>query len=118
MLECREILPVEFLQIFDIEAFAVLAEMGAALKFFDELYCGCIICFDAVGIVADNIDPGGTAFSAGAYQRAIVPCRCESYLKESLGQPRRIQVLVQLRRRSQTSKVASYGTLNSSSWCR
>jgi len=30
MLECLEILPVEFLQIFDIEAVAVLAETGSS----------------------------------------------------------------------------------------
>ena len=87
-LECLEILPMEFLQIFHIEAFAVLAEMGAATQFFDELYRGRIVCLEPVGVVADNIDPGGTAFSAGAYECAIVPCRCESHLEESVGQPR------------------------------
>ena len=73
MLECLEIFPMEFLQIFRIEAFAVLAEMGSATEFLDELYRNRIIGLEPFGIIADNIDPGGTAFSTGAYQGAIVP---------------------------------------------
>jgi hypothetical protein len=34
-LECLEIFPMEFLQIFRIEAFAVLTEMGSAPQFLD-----------------------------------------------------------------------------------
>ena len=69
-LECLEILLMKFVQIFHIEAVAVLAEMGAATQFFDELYCGRIVCLESVGVVADNIDPSGTAFSTGAYDVA------------------------------------------------
>src|SRR4249920_1407478 len=76
--ECLEILPIEPLQIFHIEAFAIFAQMRAALKLFDELYSGRIVYLEAVGVVADNIDPSGTACSAGTNQRAIMPCRCES----------------------------------------
>jgi hypothetical protein len=72
-LECLEILPMKSLQIFHIEAFAILAEMGAATQYFDELYRGRIVCLEPVGVVADTIDPSGMAFSAGAYERASCP---------------------------------------------
>ena len=80
-LERLEMLAMELLHVFYVEAFAVLTKMGATAKFFDELYGGRIVCFESVGVVANNVDPSRTSFSAGAYERAIVACRCESHLE-------------------------------------
>jgi hypothetical protein len=54
------------------------------------------MALEAVGVVAHDIDPGGKTLSARAYERTIVSCRCESHLEESIGQPRWVEVRVQL----------------------
>jgi hypothetical protein len=52
--------------------------------------------FRTCRVVANNIDPGGTAFSAGTYQCGIVSCQCESHLDERVWQPQRVKLFVKL----------------------
>jgi len=94
--EPGKVFPVQSFQIPTVNIFAVLSQVGARPDIFNQLFGSSVVILEAVRIIANQIDPGGTAFASGSDQGPVMTARREANFENRVGQPGGVHFFIQL----------------------